>query len=104
MIGWVRDWRCRRAAVQERVVVTAGGGDPLIVVFEPMGRLYEVSAGEYLTVGFHGRPGESGVVDHRSGYVSVCAASTGTMVAWTAAGAEIDLITGCPEATGPTTR
>lgn len=84
--------------------MTADGDEPLMVVFEPMGSVYEVPAGEHLTIVFKGRPGDSGAVDYRSDYVSVCASFSGTMTAWTAAGAEIDLITGCPEATGPATR
>ncbi|WP_329389863.1 hypothetical protein OG625_37445 [Streptomyces sp. NBC_01351] len=110
MIGWVRGWRRRRAAardaslVEECVVVAADADEPLMVVFEPMGSLYEVPAGEHLTVSFKARPGEGGDVEHRADYVSVCAGLSGTMTAWTAAGAEIDLLTGCPEATGPATQ
>ncbi|MFE6865031.1 hypothetical protein ACFVFS_00575 [Kitasatospora sp. NPDC057692] len=79
-------------------MVRADGGEPLTVVFEPMGSLYEVPAGEHLTVRFKSPPGRGGAVAHRSDYVSISPGlSGGTMTAWTAVGAEIDLITGCPE-------
>ncbi|MGW2373058.1 hypothetical protein [Kitasatospora sp. NPDC001683] len=39
----------------------------LLVVFEPMGSLYEVPAGEHLTVRFTARSGDGGAVDHRAG-------------------------------------
>ncbi|WP_380280892.1 hypothetical protein [Kitasatospora purpeofusca] len=102
MIGWVRERRRRRAEareaalVEEFVVVGADGGEPLAVVFEPMGSEYEVPAGEYLTVRFKSPPGSSGSVEQRSDYLSACPALSGTMTAWTADGDEIDLITGCP--------
>ncbi|MFB7476224.1 hypothetical protein [Kitasatospora sp. NPDC056184] len=103
MIRWVRARRRRRAEVREAamdeefVVVRADGGEPLAVVFEPMGSEYEVPAGGYLTIRFMSPPGTSGSVKYRSDYASAGAAVFGTMAAWTAEGAEIDLVTGCPD-------
>ncbi|MER7849808.1 hypothetical protein ABTZ03_38405 [Kitasatospora sp. NPDC096077] len=103
MITWARNRRRRREAalVEERVVVAAGADEPLTVVFEPMGSLYEVPAGERLTVVFRSRPGHSGEVEYRPDHASACAGAGGTMAAWTASGAEIDLGTGEPEDAGP---
>ncbi|MFE7558963.1 hypothetical protein [Kitasatospora sp. NPDC057500] len=83
--------------MEERVVVAADADEPLTVVLESMGTLYEVPAGSYLTVGFRSPPGSSGGVSRRTDYVSICPAIGGTMNVWTAEGAEIDLDTGCPE-------
>ncbi|MFE5581154.1 hypothetical protein [Kitasatospora sp. NPDC056531] len=78
-------------------MLTADGGAPLTVVFEPMGSLYELPAGEHLTIRFAGPPESRGAVDRRPDYVSACGPLGGTMTVRTAAGAEIDLLTGVPE-------
>ncbi|MFB6894130.1 hypothetical protein ACFCX4_33020 [Kitasatospora sp. NPDC056327] len=102
MSGRVREWLRRRAAAREArsaeefVVVEAPADEPLMVVFEPMGSTYDVPPGEQLTIRFRFVPGAGGAVAHREDHVSVSAGLSGTMTAWTAAGEEIDLVTGCP--------
>ncbi|MFJ4092621.1 hypothetical protein ACIPYS_13645 [Kitasatospora sp. NPDC089913] len=102
MIGRVKRWREARAAeraarfVEESVVLEAPGDQSLWVVFEPMGSLYELPPGESLTVRFRARAEEGYGLVRKDDYVSVSAGS-GWMTAWTSAGAEVDIDTGCPE-------
>ncbi|MFJ8434312.1 hypothetical protein ACIQ9P_23710 [Kitasatospora sp. NPDC094019] len=98
----MKRWREGRAAarearfVEESVVLEAPTEEPLWVVFEPMGSLYELPPGESLTVRFRVRPEEGYGLGRKDDYVSVSAGS-GWMTAWTSAGAEVDIDTGCPE-------